>query len=302
MLASPPPTKHYEERWTLITPRDDFQKRLIHSRYWSTSYWELFAMQKRQILVLSIHKTATQSVYRTICDLCPNDNVFHTHFMTTNLRDAIENPEGRGDETVASQRKRAIQEAQIWRTLANRTHQQLVVTVVRDPLARVYSAIFYKHSEALLAYFSGKSPDREQISQLINKKAEFEYQKQKRWYQQELGSLGLDIMQVPCPVNGYAEVTQSGRRLVVLLFEELQLGWSELLKSLGKGAVSLLKQNTASDVGDASCYKRLKEEFALNPRLLEQLYSLPESQHFYGAQNASRIACNHEQTALAPPI
>jgi hypothetical protein len=236
------------------------------------------------VLILSMQKTATLSVYHSLQEALRDraSCVQHAHYISMDAVWLLGVAAERAGAApgIGKQLSKALA---AWRSLAVLNAHHVIVTLVRDPMARLYSDIFHKHKKVIAScYNNSRLVDLIPISRLFAERAKFLVDRQKRWFREQLGSVGVDILQAPRPIGGFSISTQAGRRFAIMRVEELEFAFSSLLRELDAPHDShLCRQNAADMHGDPRAYHLLRALLRPAPQVVDSLYSQAEVKHCY---------------------
>ena len=236
------------------------------------------------VLVLSMQKTASLSVYHSLQEAFKDrpGSVQHAHYISMDavwLLGVAAEREGAA-LGIGKQLAKALA---AWRSLAILDARHVVVTMVRDPIARLYSDIFHKYKKVIAnGYTSDGFIDLLDIRRLFSERAEFLVDRQRRWFREQLGAIGVDILLAPRPIGGFSISTQAGRRFAILRVEDLESAFYSLLRELDASHDShLCRQNAADMHGDPHAYRLLRSLLRPTRQIVDSLYSQAEVKHCY---------------------
>jgi|GEM_PF-3638618 len=217
------------------------------------------ARDEPRFVVAAPMKTASQSVYASLQNAFGSRHIYHTHRL--------------GAEIAAGEKlthRSYVKQVRALRALADRSAPQFIVTIMRDPVARLYSNIF--HREAALIARAAAMDDLDSISGVLWARASAILDRNKDYYIREFLPLGLNIM---------APNTEVGRTFLVFRMEDLEVTFPATLKRVTGKQVSLIHKNDASHYGPPTAYDWLKRRFVLPSGLIDELYEDKVVRHFY---------------------
>ncbi len=168
--------------------------------------------------------------------------------------------------------------------------QWYIITLMRDPVARGISSFFHNAWTHYQDIFDGRgqiNPDKA-LSSLIRffsgeGRENLEYQ----WFEDEFKpALGMDVCSQPFDrEKGYGLLEKGCFRVLVLRLEDMNHVFSQgvtLLLNLDSFLdFSLVRSNQAKERDYFPAYVRVKENFRLPLRVLEDIYSNKYVRHFY---------------------
>lgn len=241
------------------------------------------SMKQMLFVVMSIQKTASVSVFSSLIDAFPHAKTLHAHYIARlpdkTIERMLSSPvDAKG---MVTQLSHAFK---VWRSIASYKYDsQYFVTMVRDPIARLYSDIFHKYSKGIMEHFDGDVINQNWFRPIFDKRASFLLERQRNYYKSEFGIIDIDFLASPSPCNGGLSVSQqAGRTLIIMRVEDLSVAYSQLMEILGNTQSPELRfENEATERGGGGAYQALKRDFPLNRQLLDQFYALPEIQHCY---------------------
>ncbi|HXF54870.1 MAG TPA: hypothetical protein VNK52_12170 [Hyphomicrobiaceae bacterium] len=210
-------------------------------------------------MVAAPMKTASQSVYASLQNAFGSRHIYHTHWL--------------GAEIAAGENlthRNYLKQVRALRALADRSAPQFIVTIIRDPAARLYSNIF--HHEAALIAKAAATDDLASISDALWARVHAILDRNKDYYLRQFLPLGLNIL---------APNTEFGRTFLVFRMEDLTTTFPATLKRATGREVSLIHKNDAGRYGPIAAYEWLKRRLVLPSTLIDELYEDKVVRHFY---------------------
>lgn len=263
--------------------------RILASRYletpirWYVKYQIRTVLQKSDqlILIYSIGKVGSSSVYDSIRSAFPNSNaVFHIHSLNP-LRIEEQKRYYRQSERASIPLHLIISES-ISHELEAFKGNVYVITLIREPISRELSSVYQD-------YFNF-STDKNIASELMRKVSEdkvLELTKrlpEETWFDSEIKSVfGFDVLNDPFLVNKAFGIWSNGNvKLALLRMENLNQIFSRAMSELfGVDKFVLLHSNDSADKFYSDSYKRDSRAFKLTEDQLNAILSKPFYAKFY---------------------
>ena len=254
------------------------------------SFFDTLDWQTRQLhVVFAQGKTGTSTIAAGLkrAGLHP---VFQIHTLEPRIHTKVEADYARH---VADPYPRHVWEAQWLRMhLPGPEHPWMLVTSVRDPIARLVSRFFQQKSR-----FGTALDESEADALAAELSAEFQRANERLggtgwdWFEAELkGVLGMSVYDVPFdPEAGFGTVTTDYVRALILRSESLDEAPAALTEMFGSGRavelkVGLKPENVSTDKGYAELYQAVLERFRPPPSYVERVYETRLARHFYSAE------------------
>lgn len=238
------------------------------------------------IIIYQMGKVGSAAVYKTLLDASLSNQVLHLHFLSQDL------PEHRNRYKLAGiyPPPYHFYLGEAFRKLLNK-HQSFpikVISLVRDPIARMISDVFEN------PYFAGESIQTDTgsidprkagkyISHKLGDPDTFKYIYE--WFDKELKTVfGIDVFADPFPLEtGHAVYSKAGVEALVIRLEDLSgKGSKALADFLCLGDQLILKEsNVRTDSTEREAYHKVRESVSLSPSLCKEIYSSKFVKHFY---------------------
>lgn len=199
------------------------------------------------VFILSQPKTATQSLFRTLKDSYPELGVFHAHTLDRADRMLATAKPGMSEEDHNHWRYRLSKQYHLLRSLLDARSQKTVVAVLREPVDRWSSALFYSHAKYITPCFDpvAQAYRLDQLRDALATTCRELLSDDLGYYARNYSILGI-------PQEAFAggyRVTRvrDDLQVVTLTFESLANDFARLLEHLGLPPSSLVHLNVGRD-------------------------------------------------------
>ena len=214
------------------------------------------------LIVLSLERCGSTSVYRALRRAAPNIPTLHVHFLDG---DAYRQAPSDAAEAAAFESKRE-RELQVRGFLADPNLNGVVFTILRDRMSRVISCLWYAKHEVLTGFYDAEA-DRMHPDALkaVAKRIDLLLDKERNYDRNVYEALGL-----PGRPGPGVHATRSGARLFALDFRRIGEDFEAATAAVLGLPVKLAHENAGAGIGDPRGYgafKRLCAE-ALTPERL----------------------------------
>ena len=213
-----------------------------------------------RFIVAAPMKTGSQSVYASLQAAFGSKFIYHTHYLASDISD-------KGGFHYRSYTK---QQAAM-RALLEPTQPQYIISLIRDPGARLYSNLF--HYEAQRINAAHRSRDIASIQSFLREKA------------QDLIALNVDYYKNQFRPIGIKPIRQtssaSNRTFRLFRMEDFRETFSAEIKRLTGQDVPLIHKNDAAHYGNPEAYEWFKQFFRLPERVVRDLYDDKVVRAFY---------------------
>lgn|GEM_PF-6187401 len=203
------------------------------------------------VAVVSIERTATQSVYKSLVEARAAPIVRHVHYLdTAEMRGPLPiNPEKR--------KTKELQEEQVRRFIGAQSLRRAVFTVLRDPLDRVQSCVWYDREAMFGALFD---KDTGLFDAEADDWIDYYVQRFATWGR-EYGEKVFKALEMPADLTPGHYITPNGTQLYALDFAHLARDFSQAALDLLGEATPLAKINTGASLGDPLVYQAFRRRF-----------------------------------------
>ncbi|MCB0397040.1 MAG: hypothetical protein KDD36_10320 [Flavobacteriales bacterium] len=230
---------------------------------------------RQTVLVYSMGKVGSTSLYNTLRSTIPDAYVFHSHFLSDHwLKERL--------PAMAEGFHINIKEGErVHRHLANHPTERIkVITLVREPLIRDLSDVFenweYTHPDQDI-----ESVDRDELIRDFHKK---NHEYTLTWFDTEFRAYtGFDIYSQPFPTErGFAFYKHGPFDILCIKLESLNDCYHEALSNwFGEGVGNLTTSNESENKKGSSLYAEMKQNYKAPEEKLDMLYGSKYARHFY---------------------
>lgn len=242
------------------------------------------------IVVHQMARVGSKTIRFAIRRRLPVARSFHTHYLNP---ETIDHFRGRFVRRYERTGRPGLYKEHLhacW--LADRMERHdygdwLIVSLVRDPVARTISAFFrhlpLNHPE-LGEGFRDDPSNAERLIEMFQEPGEPEHGFALEWFDREVRDVfGIDLLSGPIAAGGGLYSCDAGR-LLVLRMEDLPIRGAEILGSfLGTGPVELGHEGRTADLSYAQTWARFMARLRLRPEYLDRMYGSRLARRFYDA-------------------
>lgn len=247
------------------------------------------------ILIYQMGKVGSTTIYDSLIDAGIPNAVLRVHFLSTDL------PKHKEIIVKAGMNPPPyhifLSEA-VCKILSRNPHRPCkIVSLVRDPIARVISDVFEN------PYFASENIKKEKgdidaekahkyIERKLSEPDTFKYLNE--WFDRELKQVfDFDVFAEPFPVNvGHAVYRKANIEVLIIRLEDLsQKGPTAISQFLGLKKPLILKQSNVREKSkESETYKRVVNKIQLDSALCRRIYSTSRlADHFYGEQMVNQF-------------
>ena len=256
-----------------------FAQRLLKRSYPLTKYIvqrKLGSARGTPLVVFTMSKTASSAIYNALAARCPKP-LLRTHMLSP---DSLARAEKNYRETAPDARPTHLFHGfYLSRHLPTPDAPWLVVTIVRDPIARAASDFFQS------AERSGLMKDDAKIAESYERFVRVTgIPRAIEWFDREFEpAVGVDVCAHPFDhAQGYDIIDVPQARILVLRRESLEVAPVALARFLGlPGRVEVGADNVGAEKGYRDLYEDVLRKVCLSPETLEMAYSSCVVRHFY---------------------
>ena len=230
-------------------------------------------MNKNIILIYTMGKVGSSTIYNSLKVKLPKAHLFHVHFLSDKwLKEILPglNKDFHQNIVYGNEVLDFIK--------ANPKKRVKIITLVREPLMRDISDIFQNWSRLFPAE---ETVDKDYLLDWIDKRS---HEYTLNWFDTEFKSyLGYDVYSRPFDKEkGYSIYNTPRFDLLCIKLETLNNVYGEALKSfLNLDDVSLSSTNETKDKDRSDLYFEMLMSYKANPAKIEELYSSKYMKHFY---------------------
>jgi Putative capsular polysaccharide synthesis protein len=236
------------------------------------------ADEKPANIVLTMGRVGSTAVQHSIEDHL-GERVFHVHSITPRLLAKQVARKGGLDKAARS----ALEGLEVAAMLVRTSGRVKVVTLVRDPIARAYSAAFAvlrgdKDPDALAVFLD----DRPAFATWW---AGFKDRRAVVWFDQEIRDmLGIDVFATPFPARGWERLHSQRCDLLVMKAELDDDAKGRALADFYEvDRMTVVRDNARSrSTAYAPLYERFKEQAKMSDSYRSLLVDSAYNRHFYG--------------------
>lgn len=230
------------------------------------------------IAVYTYGKVASSTVYFTLKKYLPMNHVYHNHVLDKqNLKRRLDL-----DEYGTLQKNRDIQGLKINKMLESNPGLRLkIITIVRDPIARMISDIF-ENWKLFYEDMNYDDIDIKELEKKYNNSNTFQYMK--KWFDEEFRAFtGVDVFTHEFDkYSGFSIYNFEQFDMLVMTLEGLNKNYSTAFQEfLNINIPKLRNINTARDKEGYYKYLEIKKNLKFEKLKLEESYSQNFIQHFY---------------------
>lgn len=231
------------------------------------------------VLIYTMGKTASNSVYYAVKSKLPNIKCFAMHYMA--------------DESLEAQEK--LLEDSIYKEMHTKHARKIdryikkyprkkvkIITLVRQPLHRDLSHIFQYKS-----VYETKTSDGVELD-LSN----YDFSYAINWFEKEFMEFtGIDVFEHPFDKKrGYTIIRNEKTEILLLRFEDLEKTFGMAMHQFFKvNKWKLPNKNNSEKKYYSEEYKRFKSDFKLKPEKLESLLKSKYARHFYSNDQLQKL-------------
>lgn len=202
------------------------------------------------LIVLSLERTASTSVFMALRRAARETPVLHVHFLDG---DAYRKPPADAAEAAALDDKRR-REAQVRAFLSDPSLEGAVFTILRDRLSRVVSGLWFAKHELLMSRYDPVTDrmDPDAI-RAVSRRIDIMLDKERNYDRMVYSALGL-----PGRPKPGAYLTNSGARLFALDFRRLAEDFATATEAVFGAPIALQQNNGGAGIGDPRGYAAFK--------------------------------------------
>jgi hypothetical protein len=251
-------------------------------------------------VILSMPKTATQTVERTLLELAPSVPVRRLHIISSRsigyVRTEMQSPPLPDTVMISTLRQAAYgektrSEIDLVRHLGGRV---AIISAIREPIDQIIASIFHSIPEMMPAF----AAFRESGSRLLDLLREFTIHEMRRaaagtppwrsprvFFRDELSPVsGVDVLRHPIDrPSGRVLIANEGVTTLIYRFEDVGSGLASALSAVtGRSTIDIVSANRSDDKAYAALYREFRAGFRAPHDLCSALYDQdPYVRHFY---------------------
>ena len=245
---------------------------------------KLGAARGTPLVVFAMSKTASTAIFKALAAYGQKP-LLRTHMLSP---DSLARAEENYRETAPDARPRHLFHGfYLSRHLPTAAAPWLIVTMVRDPIARAASE-FFQGAERF-----GRMSDHAKIAESYERFVrESAIPRAVNWFDREFEpAVGVDVCAHPFDhVQGYNIIDVPQARILVLRQESLHVAPVALARFLGvSGRIQVAAENVGSEKRYKELYERLLGEVRFSAETLDAAYCSRVVRHFYGPEEIEQF-------------
>ncbi len=253
-----------------------FRKQLLKFyHYIKKQYYTNFGLDKDLILVYTLSKVGSSSVYYSLKKTYPYKEIHHVHF----LGDTWLNKFKTGHRIFNNNLKNA---ERIFTLLNKKPWRLKIIALTRDPIARDISGMFQTWQHVFDVPDITEVPAEQIVEQLH--KNDFLYSQ--NWFETDFMEFtGLNVFQEGFDAEqGYQIYKTDQADILIMQLEQLNVIYNEAMQAfLGNGSYVLQKENITSSRESGKLHSQVKGLLRLPPETLEEICASDYMTTFYNA-------------------
>ncbi len=239
--------------------------------------------REEAILVHTMGKVGSSTVYHSLKDLHLDTPIYHTHFL---------HPERIKVQRKNLKEKQIIPDSQLF--IGKHLQKYLesdaqvnwkVITLIREPIARNISAFFENITKRFKHFLIDYQSQKLNIDTLIDTfLTEYPHDLPLMWLDWEINSIfGVDVFSAEFPKDiGFTIIEKSNVKLLVIRLDKLEDCTQKAFKEfLSLESFVLSNNNVAESKNYYSIYKDFQNSINLPKEYIEEMYNSKYTQHFF---------------------
>lgn len=277
-----------------------FAQRITTEQLWQARNRVKELINPNIVLVCTMPKTGSSTVYASLRTADLPYAVYHTHLFTNDLDERWDMAEQKGYELPPKQERNEIKRLRAVFDTKN-TKRWKVITLVREPISRCLSSLFqgWRFFLKNINPHDISSENLIKIQQAFIERTETCYQASKEWYQQQIYNVfDINIFNQPFPKERGYELYQGSKTDLLLIKLEClnhchQLAFKEWL---GVEHFSLVKANIAENKIYTDLYRAFNNKVVVSNEMMERMHALEYVRHFYTDNEITEFKNNWNQS------
>src|SRR5690606_11691670 len=230
------------------------------------------AVDQTIILVYSMGKVGSSSVYHSLRLKLPYASIFHVHFLSDHwLNERLPNADSFFHDNIKLGKR-------IREFIARHSNCRLkVITLVREPVMRDLSGLF----ENWVAHFDKADED---VGVVLSKMQAHTHEYSLNWFDTEFRNfMNFDIYKTPFDrERGYSIYRLEGADILCIRVEDLDRVASQAFyEFMSLRGFMVVHKNRADQKDRSQLYRLVKEQYVAEKGKLASLYSSKYVRHFY---------------------
>lgn len=227
------------------------------------------------ILVYTMGKVGSSTMYNTLKKHLPFTDIFHVHFLSTNWLEKIL------PEKPQMFHRNINKGMHVLNHLSDNEQKRIkIISLVRDPFGRVVSDLF----ENWEAYFPNKPPNETKNDEILEKLKTSNLDYVLNWFETEFKNFtNFDVYHTPFDYQrGYTIYQNQDFDFICFQLEKLNSCYNSALKEFLKIDVpELLNANVTRNKNTGDLAGQIKQLYTPQEELLSHVYSSKFMTHFY---------------------
>ncbi len=260
---------------------------IIKKRFFKIKIKEGFSLKNPFVLIYTMGKVGSSSIYYSLKNDNQVENVFHLHFATKNINIHKKFSKKIGDFPYFEHLYIGEQIANL--NLIETNKKVEIITLVRDPIAIVVSNLFQNPKITSSSIFNTEGNIDFNLAKnyLINelkKGTIFDFFDD--WFNEELKNFtGIDVFDTSFDKKkGSQIIVKKNFKVLFLTLENLNNNYSVICDFLGKKNLMFNRYNERDTSVNAKIYKEIVNSIKLPRELLLEIYNRPIVNHFYNEE------------------
>lgn len=250
--------------------------------------FKLKSLKEKTIVVYTLGKVGSSTLYYELKKVSPWNNIFHAHFLSDEwLKDRL-----LGTSFYEHNIKAARQVFKYFDTYPS--HKKYIISLVREPVSRQISNFMQNPHEVVegdLLSYSATSLKTAYLDKLS-------YDYTFNWFDSEFFNYtGFDVFAQPFDKDkGYSIYEHEDYRILIIKLEQLNTCYHDAMKAfLGLDLKLEANANQSSNKSISHIYKELKQLLKFERQELEQLYTHKYVTHFYTDDEIQQFINKHSK-------
>lgn len=252
------------------------------------------------VIVYQMGHVGSQTVYATLKhNKCP---VLHSHYFSNysynHLKKLVKKYKDQNNIHKAERFQHKVDSFKVKFVPLNQRPKRKVIILVRDPVARDISSIFYELDKAMMPTSWHRESNSQVVIYNIIIKALRDMNSQEpvsidKWFDKELkGFFNFDVFKIPFTEDdrkkGYKIYQQGNNSFMLIRLEDLNRCYKNAFKEfLGININRLILSNVAHMKAYKNYYNQFKATAKIPSGILDRYYQIKYARHFYSQEELS---------------
>nr|WP_321223008.1 putative capsular polysaccharide synthesis family protein [uncultured Psychroserpens sp.] len=256
-----------------------FLTRLKHLyRFFLKQYYTRFGTDKDLILVYTLSKVGSSSVYNSLKKKFPYKEIHHVHFLGDTWLNKFKN-----DHKIFQNNLNNAD--RIFKLLKKKQWNVKIITLTRDPIARDISGVFQTWQHI----FEVDDITKVTANSILDYLNTNDFTYSQNWFETDFVEFtGLDILNENFDANkGYQIYDAKNTPILLIQLEQLNTVFNDAMNAfIGPGEYALHQENVTSSRASGALNKKVKKLLDVPVAKLDTIYNSKYLTTFY---NASQI-------------